>query len=117
MFPNKYIVYAGLVILSIAIFGTYMVVHDNAIRQQAMLEANNKQLEKIIEDQNKFFKTINAINETQKQIISDMNQKNDQLTSQLKDLNDYLNSDEANKDSRPSSKVLQNTFKELMRKK
>ncbi len=74
-------------------------------------------MDQAVLDASKFFETMNAINETQKQIISDMNQKNDQLTSQLKDLNDYLNSDEANKDSRPSSKVLQNTIKELMRKK
>lgn len=117
MFPNKYIVYLGLFILSIAIFGTYMVVHDNAVRQQAMLEANNKQLEKIIEDQKQFFETMNAINVIQKEIVESMNKKNEQLSDQLKDLNDYLNSEEANQDSNPSSKVLKNTIKELMRKK
>lgn len=117
MFPNKYIVYAGLIILSIAILSTYMVVHDNAVKQQALLQFNNTQLLKVIENQNDYMKKIKEIDIAQKEIINSVNQKNDSLDTKLKDIETYLNSDEANKDSNPSSKVLKNTIKELSRTK
>jgi Tfp pilus assembly protein PilN len=114
---SKYTVYAIIAGIAITILSTYVLMWKHNIRQQALLEFNNKQLEQVIKDQQKFMIDMNKISEDQKIIVNDLNKKNDQLSDQLRDLNVYLTSDQANKDSQDSSKVLKNTIKILGGKK
>ena len=110
---NKYIVYAIIAGIAITILSTYVLMWKHNVRQQALLEFNNKQLEQVLKDQQKFIIDMNKISEDQKTIVNDLTKKNDQLADQLRDLNEYLTSDQANTDSQASSKVLKNTIKTL----
>lgn len=110
---NKYIVYAIIAAIAIAILTTYVIMWKASIRQQALLEFNNKQLEQIIKDQQTFLKQMNEVNEKQKQILQDLTKKNDELNSKLTDIESYLNSEESTKDNRESSNVLKETFRQL----
>ena len=110
---NKYIVYAIIAAIAIAILTTYVLMWKASIHQQALLEFNNKQLEQIIKDQQTFLKQMNEVNEKQKQILQDLTKKNDELNSKLTDIENYLNSEESTKDNRESSNILKETFRQL----
>jgi uncharacterized coiled-coil protein SlyX len=89
----------------------------SSIKQQALLEANNKQLTKIVEDQEKFIKQMSEVFTLQKDTIEEMSKKNDQLIDQLSSIELYLNSDKSIKDNRPSSELLKETIRRLGRQK
>ena len=110
---NKYIVYIIIAGLSIAGIIGYLAIWRHNIRQQAMLEFNNKQLEQVVKDQQNVIKQLKDIENIQQNVVDSLNKNNEDLNNRLSNLETYLNSDEANKDSRPSSKVLKNTIKEL----
>ena len=84
-----------------------------SIKREATLEFNNLQLQKTIDDQNKYIADLKAVEEQQKEILISLHSKNIELTGKLNFVNNYLSSEQANKDSRESSVVLKNTFKEL----
>ena len=110
---NKYAVYAVIALIVVAVATTYILMWKHSIRQQALLEFNNKQLEQVIKDQQKFMSDMKTINDNQRTIIDSMNKQNEEFSNQLKDLEGYLGSDVGNKDSEPSSEVLKKTIKQL----
>lgn len=113
---NKYIIYAILVAVSISIFTTFVLMWKNSIRQQALLEANNKQLTQLVKDQEHFIKKMNEIYQIQKDSIETINKKNEELRTQLSSLEVYLSSDTV-QGNRASSEVLRETIKQLSGKK
>ena len=84
-----------------------------SIKREATLEFNNAQLQKTIDDQNEYINKLKLVDEEQKEILNSLNIKNTELTGKLNFVTNYLTSEQANKDSRESSLVLKNTFKEL----
>ena len=105
-----YLIVAVIVISSLA--GIYLS-WKSSIETQALMEFNAKQMDQIIEDQKKFNDQLSQINQNQQQIIDDMKKKNDELDRRLGDLNGYLTSEQAKRESRPSSEVLKRTFRQL----
>lgn len=105
-----YLIVAVIVISSLT--GIYLS-WKSKIETQALMEFNTKQMDQIIEDQKKFNDQLSQINQNQQQIIDDMKKKNDELDRRLGDLNGYLTSEQAKRESRPSSEVLKRTFRQL----
>lgn len=112
---NKYIVYGVLALIATAVITTYVLMWKHSIRQQALLEFNNKQLEQVVKDQQTFIKNMQEIQSLQKKTIDDINIKNAELQSKLNGIETYLDSDAAVNDSKESSDVLKKTIQELSR--
>ncbi len=110
---NKYIIYGIIIATSISIFATFVLMWRSSIKQQALLEANNKQLTQVVEDQQKFIKQMNDVFTLQQVTIDELSKKNDQLSVQLSGIEAYLNSDKSVKDNRPSSELLKETIRRL----
>lgn len=105
-----YLIVAVIVISSLA--GIYLS-WKSSIETQALMEFNANQMNQVIEEQKKFNDQLSQINQNQQQIIDDMKKKNDELDRRLGDLNGYLTSEQAKRESRPSSEVLKRTFRQL----
>lgn len=105
-----YFIVAGF--MTTTLTGGYFMWKHN-IRAQALMEFNQKQMEQVIEDQKKFNEQLSQINQNQQQILDDMKRKNEEIDRRLGDLNGYLSSDQARRESRPSSEVLKRTFRQL----
>lgn len=110
---NKYVIYGIILATAISIFSTFVLMWKSSIRQQALLEANNKQLTQVVEDQQKFIKQMNDVFTLQQMTIDELSKKNDQLSIQLSGIETYLNSDKSIKDNRPSSELLKETIRRL----
>ena len=109
----KYKIYAAIAVIILSVGSTYVVMWRHNIRQQALFEFNQKQLEQTIKDQQKYVADLKSVTEIQKNTIEEVTKKNDQLKNQLNDLEAYLSSDQANKDSKQASDILKRTFKDL----
>lgn len=83
------------------------------IEQTALLEFNQKQLEKVLEDQKNFQDKMQSVQESQKSISDDLDKQNQAVDAKLKSIDEYLNSKEALKSDRPSSIILKNTINQL----
>jgi Tfp pilus assembly protein PilN len=112
MLPNKYVVYGILALIAIAVGTTYFIMWKASIKQQALLEFNNKQLEQVIEEQKLFNENMKALSASSKVIIETMSQKNEEVSTKLKNLEDYLTEQES-KQTTESSEVLKRTIIEL----
>jgi len=110
---NKYIVYAILAAIAIAILSTYVIMWKSSIRKQALLEFNNKQLEQTIRDQETFITNMKTVNDSQRAIIDDTQKKNEELSKQLTDVEEFLNSEESRKNDRPASSIIKETIRKL----
>ena len=113
---NKFTIYGIIIAVSISIFTTFVLMWKQSIRQQALLEANNRQLTQIVKDQEQFIKKMNEIYQIQKDSIESINKKNEELRNQLSSLEVYLSSDTI-QGNRASSEVLRETIKQLSGKK
>lgn len=112
---NKFIVYGVLALLATAIFTTYVLMWKHSIRQQALLEFNNKQLEQVIAEQKKFVETMSQVSELQRKTIEEISTKNKELLDKLVELDTFLDSEEAQNNNRASSEILKRTIQELSR--
>lgn len=110
---DKYVIYGILAAITIAVFSTFVIMWKSSIKQSALLEYNNKQLETVMKEQQKFIDNMNKIYNVQKETLDLMNKKNNELADQLQDIEIYLNSDQTNKEDRPSSNILKETIKKL----
>jgi Tfp pilus assembly protein PilO len=113
MLANKYILYAIIITITLAILSTYVLMWKSNIRKQAALEFNNKQLEQTIKDQEQYILNMKAVNEKQRSIIEETNKKNEQLAEQLASIEDYLNSEEVKLNDRPASNIIRETIRKL----
>lgn len=113
LLSNKYIVYAGLALIAIAVGFTYFKIWEANLKQQALLEFNNTQLEQVVAEQKKFNENLKALSAAQKVVLETMNKNNEELANRLQPLEEYLNSDEAVKESKGSSEVLKKTIRGL----
>jgi predicted PurR-regulated permease PerM len=110
---NRYFMLIIILGAIMTFLGSALLMWQHSIKQEAQLEFNNQQLQKVVEQQKKFMEDMSQLNNDQKVILDDLTNKNNQLHDQLSNLEGYLSSDQANKDSRPSSAVLKNTIQKL----
>lgn len=112
---NKYAIYAIIAIVIVGIVTSFIYGWQQSIRNTALLEFNNKQLQQLAKDNELFLSRLKNIEGLQEQTIETMKQKNEELNLRLGSLEQYLDTDQAQKDSRESSEVLKNTIKGLRR--
>ena len=110
---NKYIIYSIGILLLIATISTYIITWKHNIRQQALLEFNQKQMELVIEEQKKFNQQTKDLKELSAQILTSVDQTNKELQKKIDSVNEYLNSPEVIKEDKASSEILQETLKRL----
>jgi len=110
---NKYILYAILTGIAIAIISTYVIMWKSGIRKQALLEFNNQQLQQTISDQELYITNMKLLNESQNAILDNIKKQNESMSKQLADIEDYLNSEEAKKNDRPASPIIKETIRRL----
>jgi hypothetical protein len=95
------------------VFGTIGTAYyqwKKNIEHEALLEFNQKQMEKNIKDQQEFSKKQQEIAQQQQEASAMLIQQNAQLTSKIKSIDGYLSSDAAKKGDRPSSDVIKKTI-------
>lgn len=110
---NKWVVYIICIVMGTGILAGGYYLWKHGIISTAQLKFNNEQLEKTIEDQNKFIKEKDDISTAQDQAITDMTAEKDALNLRLKALTDYLNSGDTAKLDRGSSELLKTTIRKL----
>ena len=101
---------------AIALFGLYKVWEHN-VEQQALIEYNQRQLEQVIQDQQKFQQKMQAVEEKQKVIENDLAIQNDQVNKTLSTVTEYLDSKAAKKQDKPASDIFKKTVTELRNSK
>lgn len=114
---NKYILYGILTFIAITVLTSAILLWRKDIRDSALQDFNNKQLQVILEEQKKFTEILNALKKIQEQAIKDLEAKNIDLSNKLKEVEAYLDSADAKKDDRASSMVLKRTIENLKRQK
>lgn len=110
--PNKYVLYGALALIAITIITGAYFSWKAAIKQEALLEFNNKQLQEVVAEQQKTNQNMKIITERSKEIVDTMNKKNEELDLKFKNFQDFL-SEEESKPSPESSDVLKRTIREL----
>jgi Tfp pilus assembly protein PilN len=93
---------------AVAIIGIYFFWKHN-VEQIALLEYNQKQLQQVIEDQQRFQQKMQEVENKQRSIEIDLANQNDQVSKVLIPINDYLNSTDAKKQDKPASEILKKT--------
>ena len=94
------------------LFGAYKLWEHN-IKQQALLEFNQKQLEQVIKDQQKFNDILTNLNTKQQDVLDKLEKQNADTEKNMGKIDEYLNSDLVKKLDRPSSEILKNVIKQL----
>jgi len=110
---NKYVIYAIGVAIAVAVISTYILMWKHNIRQQALLEFNQKQMEQVIEDNKKFQKATEDLKNISNQILQSVEQTNKELQQKIDSVNEYLSSPEVTKENKSSSDILQETLRRL----
>jgi len=108
---NKYVIYSIIALLIFTGAAAYVYEWEASIKREATLQFNNAQLQKTLEDQQKYDADLKSVNDNQKNIINDITKQNEDLQANLANLNNYLNSNQAIKDNKGSSEVLKRTLK------
>jgi flagellar capping protein FliD len=104
----------GIVLcLGTLIAGYYWWV--GSIKRDAMREWNNKQIEIVKQENEKYVKQLTEVNQNQEKTIQDLKKQNDDLAKRFESLDRHLNSPIIIKKykDKPTSDVLKRTFKEL----
>lgn len=115
MLPNKYLLYAILAFIAISVLTACIMMWRKDIRDKAIQDFNNQQMQIVLEEQKKFNATMKEINDRQQQIIESLHKNNQELNDRLRPFEDYLGSDEAKKSNQESSAVLKRTIENLRR--
>lgn len=86
-----------------------LAIHDNGVRNAALLEANNKQLAETVANQQLILQNMEKLNKVQNEIIAKVTEQNRQLE------NNFAKIDRMIDDARPEavSPLLQNIIREL----
>ncbi len=101
----------GLVVAGFTL-GGYQI-WKNQVEQAALLKFNQKQMEQVVKDQQKYIQEIQALQEQEKLLTEQLNQKNDTIDKLSQDVSNWLNSPAAQQQDRPSSSLLKETIKRL----
>ena len=86
----------------------------NKVKQEALLEYKNAQIEEQIKEQKVVNEKLAKVNADSQIVIKNLNATNEELTKRFAGVSVYLNSPKAKTDSRKSSDVLKNTIKDLI---
>jgi len=101
---------------AIAIIGIYFFWKHN-VEQQALMEYNQRQLEQVIQDQQRFQQKMQEVENKQKTIENDLAVQNDQVNKTLSTVTEYLDSKAAKKQDKPASDIFKKTITELRNSK
>jgi len=94
------------------VLGVY-TIHNAGIRSQAIAEQNRLQLQRVVEDQQRFIRELEAVNNMQLETLAALQRQNDNINTRLRRVTQYLDSPQAQTANRPSSEVLRNTVRQL----
>lgn len=100
----------GFVYLS---FIGYLKIRDAAVRREALLEFNKKQMELVIKEQQEQKKRWEEFEQRVSKLFTDITKELENTQRSVDNVEAYLNSPEANRDDRPSSEVLKETLRRL----
>jgi hypothetical protein len=102
------------IVIAIAAVGIYFFWKHN-IEQQALIEYNQRQLEQVMQDQQKFQQKMQEVESKQHAIENDLATQNEQVNKTLSTVNEYLDSKDAKTQDKPASDILKKTVDELRR--
>jgi septal ring factor EnvC (AmiA/AmiB activator) len=88
-------------------------IHDSAIRDEATLQFNNKQMSEVIATQNKTIKQLEDITKITTDTVNKANDQNTKIDDQAKDVENDLASKETIDSDKPSSDILKNVIRKL----
>lgn len=114
---SKILVY---LFVSMFLFGsvtTTYYVWRRAIKREALMEYNQRQLEQTIKDKEELLKAQEDVNRAREQALKDLETENQKLNEQLGSITEYLDSADAKKSDRPSSLVIRKTIEQLKERK
>lgn len=100
----------GVLAAGLIVFGLYNV-HVTSIKNAAIAEANQQQLEQVIKDNKKMLKQLEDIEALQNEISIDLATKNDAARRNTTRINSYIN--DPSLPDRPSSEVLRGTLRRI----
>lgn len=116
IFVKKNIKWFALAIVLIGVIATgYFAVksYNQTITDNAVLEANNKQLEQNIKDKDELDKKLEKLDEINDNILNDTQAQNTLVIERHDRVDSYINSSEAQQSNRPTSDVIKNTIRML----
>ena len=97
---------------AVAVAGVYFYWKHN-VEQQALMEYNQRQLEQVIQDQQRFQQKMQEVENKQRTIENDLATQNEQVTKTLSTVTEYLDSKDAKKQDKPASDIFKKTITEL----
>lgn len=100
----------GVLAVGLIVFGLYNV-HVTSIKNAAIAEVNQQQLEQVIKDNRKMLKQLEDIEALQNEISIDLATKNDVARRNTTRINSYIN--DPSLPDRPSSEVLRGTLRRI----
>jgi uncharacterized protein HemX len=113
LIPARIQLYIGI---AIAAVGVYFFWKHN-IEQQALMEYNQRQLEQVMQDQQRFQQKMQEVESKQRVIENDLAAQNEQVNKTLSTVNEYLDSKDAKTQDKPASDILKKTVTELRKGK
>lgn len=102
----------GILILCVIAYGG-LLIHDNGVKNAALLQYNNNQLEQVLKEQKQFNAKMTAITESQKKLIEELNTRNKELKDQYTTLGSYLKSDKVKSLDGPADEIAKETIRRL----
>lgn len=110
----------GKILWAVIIAGVLFVGYHywiNKVKREAQQEWNQKQIEQVQKENQKFIEHLTEVNKNQEKIIDDLSKQKNDLEKKYGDLEKHLNDPVVVKKyiKKPTSDVLKRTFKELSR--
>ncbi len=81
--PYKWPAIIGAVLVAALAFWGWLAIRDYNTEQRALAEFNRKQLEQIVDQQNKYIKQLEQIGEMQRELSKSLQAKNDELNGKI----------------------------------
>jgi peptidoglycan hydrolase CwlO-like protein len=110
---NKYVIYGIIIAIIIAMIGITYVAWEAKIKQQALIEYNQTQIQQVIKDKAELEKKLNNVKNLADDVSKKLNDKVDALNNKTADLEAYLNSKETKSQDKPTSNIIKRTLEEL----
>lgn len=102
-----------MIILSVSGLWVAWILHDQSIRNSALLEFNKKQMIQNTKDQEQYQKNIDILIDQQKMILQSLDIQEKKLQGKTKVIVKYLNAQESSKSAKPVSNIIKNVVKQL----
>lgn len=102
----------GILVLGGVAWGM-LAIHDNGVKNKALLQYNNDQLEQVLKEQKEFNTKMTSITEGQKKLIEELNTRNKELKDQYTTLGAYLKSDKVKSLNGPADEIAKETIRRL----